>query len=456
MGTVPTGKMERQLRAEYLRWLADLPRHQDDLTSYVGTFETRSRALIAKMGGQVASLGALADFPVPKTLELSPVANVVYDQMKQAAVQASIQAGMQATQAARAMFNAGLDKSFNRLNRLARTETVSAYWRNSWDSVADLPDIVMVWSPEYGKRTCDWCLSRDGLVVEDANIRDHPQGRCTLIPTLRSRLVYKGTLEPDGSVTMDPRYTQKSVAGAKPKVSTAPTTEAQRDPMSGKSNPAAPSKAQPTQASKAPATPTPSFDTAQVKAGMEAAESQRKTLERQMFDRKGNFNKQKGWTADTRAAWSSYTEMGHKDMNALLRDPAGFAKSVDTYWSDLASKQIDDLKTLLEANTATREITVARGVTVSDSFNPATLQPGDLFADPAFLSTTSDMTQALDFATGRGSGADGWTFITKAPQGTHVVAGADYQNELIFGPGQRQRVVTVDVDKHIVYTEMIP
>lgn len=253
MGTVPTGKMERQLRAEYLRWLADLPRHQDDLTGYVSTFEARSRALIAKMGGQVASLGALADFPTPKLLDLSPVANVVYDQMAQAAVQASIQAGMQATEAARAMLHAGLDKSFNRLNRLARTETVSAYWKNSWDSVADLPDIVMVWSPEYGKRTCEYCLSRDGLVVEDGNIRDHPQGRCTLIPTLRSRLNYKGTLEPDGSVTMDPRYTKKSVAGAKPKASAGPTTEAQRDPMSGKSNPAAPSKAQPTQASQAPA-----------------------------------------------------------------------------------------------------------------------------------------------------------------------------------------------------------
>ena len=253
MGTVPTGRMESQLRAEYLRWLAALPAHQDDLADYVSVFESRSRALIKRMGGQVASLGALADFPVPKLLELSPVADVVYDQMRQAAIQASIQAGMNATETARVMLRAGMDKSFNRLNRLARTETVSAYWKNSWDSVADLPDIVMVWSPEHGKRTCEWCLSREGLVVEDKNVRDHPQGRCTLIPTLRSRLKYKGTLEPDGSITMDPRYTQQSVAGARAKQSTEPTTPAQRDPMSGKSNPAAPSQAQPVHQSQAPA-----------------------------------------------------------------------------------------------------------------------------------------------------------------------------------------------------------
>lgn len=206
MGTVPTGYMERVLRKMYLQWLAGLPAHQDDLVGYVKEFETESKLIIAELGGHAASLGALADFPVPKLLELSPVAGVVYDQMKQSAIQAGIQAGLQATDVARQMLHAGLDKSFNRLNRLARTETVSAYWKNQWDSTADLPMIVMVWSSEESKRTCDYCRSRDGLVVEDSSIRDHPQGRCTLIPTLRSQVKYKGTLEPDGSVTMDPRW----------------------------------------------------------------------------------------------------------------------------------------------------------------------------------------------------------------------------------------------------------
>lgn len=255
MGTVPTDKLERELRKLYLVWLAGLPRHMDDTSAYIDKFKRDSTLLIARLGGQAASLGALADFPVPKLLELSPVAGVVYDQMKQSAIQAGIAAGLQATDIARQMLNAGLDKGFRRLNRLARTETVSAYWKNQWDSVADLPDIVMVWGSETSKRTCDYCLSRDGLVVEDPNIRDHPNGRCTLIPTLRSAVKYKGTLQPDGSVDMDPRWAKQRVAGAKATPSAGPTTPEQRDPLSGKSNPAAPSQAQAAQASAPRPTP---------------------------------------------------------------------------------------------------------------------------------------------------------------------------------------------------------
>lgn len=206
MGTVPTGRLERELRALYLRWLFGLSRNQGDLETYLAKFEADSRALIKRLGGRTAALGALADFPAPKTLELSPVAGVVYDQMKQAAISASITSGLQATDAARQMMRAGLDKSFRRLNRLARTETVSAYWKNTWDSVSDLPTIVLVWGAESSKRTCDYCLQRDGLVVEDPNIRDHPNGRCTLIPTPRSRVAYKGTLQADGSITFDDKW----------------------------------------------------------------------------------------------------------------------------------------------------------------------------------------------------------------------------------------------------------
>lgn len=248
MGTVPTGKMERELRALYLRWLAGLS-PDDNLTTKIDAFAASSQALISKLGGQAARLGALGDFPAPKLLELSPHVGTVYNAMHQAAIQAGMLTGLQSTDVARQMFNAGMDKSFRRLNRLARTETVSAYWKNSWDSVAELPLLVMVWGSESGPRTCDYCLSRDGLVVEDPNIRDHPNGRCTLIPTLRSQVKYKGTLQPDGSVDMDPRWSDQKVKGAKAQESAGPTTEAQRDPLSGKSNPAAPSTAQPAQSS---------------------------------------------------------------------------------------------------------------------------------------------------------------------------------------------------------------
>lgn len=256
MPTIPTNRMERELRKAYLQWVAALPKHENDVQDYIGVFERKSRSIITKMGGQVASLGALTGFPVPKTLELSPTAGVVYNEMRQAAISASITAGLNSREAARAMLTAGLGKNYKRLERLARTETTNAYWRNAWSSVADLPLIVMVWGAEESKRTCEYCLSRDGLVIEDGNIRDHPNGRCTPIPTLRSQVKYKGTLQPDGSVTMDPRWSEQKVAGAKPQASAGPTTATQRDPLSGKSNPAAPSVAQPTDkaAAASPAT----------------------------------------------------------------------------------------------------------------------------------------------------------------------------------------------------------
>lgn len=205
MPTIPTNAMERALRKEYLQWLAALPAQQD-VTAALASFEARSREIIEVMGGQAASLGALADFPVPQTLDLSPTANVIYNDMRQAAISASITAGLNSVDAARQMFNAGLDKSYNKLERLARTETTNAYWKNAFDSVADLPALVMVWGSEESNKTCNYCLARDGLVIANGSMRDHPNGRCTPIPTLRSRLKYKGTLQPDGSVVMDPRF----------------------------------------------------------------------------------------------------------------------------------------------------------------------------------------------------------------------------------------------------------
>lgn len=241
--------MERELRALYLRWVSGLTVDSKDLDGKIALFQRQSEALIAKLGGRTAALGALADFPVPKLLELSPYAGKVYVGMQQAAVQAGIMTGLSSKEAARVMFRAGMDKSYRRLERLARTETVSAYWKNQWDSTADLPLLVMLWGSEESKRTCDYCLSRDGYVVADSNIRDHPNGRCTLIPTLRSHVAYKGTLQPDGSVTMDPEWAPQRTKGVKAKASTVPVTQAQLSPLSGKQNPAALSKAQPAQTS---------------------------------------------------------------------------------------------------------------------------------------------------------------------------------------------------------------
>mgnify|MGYP003503283779 FL=1 len=208
MPTIPTGKMELELRRLYVRWLSRLG-DNTDMNAAVDRFEKQSIDLIEKMGGRTAMLGALADFPAPKRLDLSPHIGTIYSDMKQAAIQAGIQAGLNASDVARHMFRAGMDKSYNRLNRLARTETVSAYWKNAWDSIDGLPDLVMVWGSEDGPRTCAWCRERDGMVMESSQLRDHPNGRCTPIPTLRSMVEYKGSVDAGGRIYQDPAWTKK-------------------------------------------------------------------------------------------------------------------------------------------------------------------------------------------------------------------------------------------------------
>lgn len=208
MATVPTERMEDALRAYYARWAEQLiDAATDDPESLILLFEVfkeHSQEIIQQYGGKAARAGVAAGFPAPKELELSPHADTVYNDIALAIIRAGLFTGVNAKETAAALFRAELDPKFSNLERLARTETVSAYWKNQWDEAEDL-DLVMVWSPEHGSRTCDVCIGREGLVVEDQNIRDHPNGRCTLLPTLPQDLDYKGTLQADGSITYDRR-----------------------------------------------------------------------------------------------------------------------------------------------------------------------------------------------------------------------------------------------------------
>ncbi|QXO14475.1 MuF-like minor capsid protein [Microbacterium phage Jenos] len=210
MATVPTGKLERELRKLYVSWVRGLPQHEGDMEAYIESFRLRSTALIARLGGDVARLGVyLADFPAPTELTLSPYAGKIYDEMQLAAIRASVASGLNAKDAARAMLRAGLERSYSKLVRLARTETVSAYWKNQWDSTRGL-DLVLLWSVEFGPRTCAWCKERDGMVVEYSHIRDHPNGRCTLAPTLPSQVRYKGSLDRDGNIYYDSTWAARA------------------------------------------------------------------------------------------------------------------------------------------------------------------------------------------------------------------------------------------------------
>lgn len=430
MGTVPTGKLERELRALYLRWLANLSYEADNLPHHIDMFRQDSEWLIRKLGGQTASLGALADFPVPKLLELSPRAGVIYDEMKQAAIQAGIAAGLQASDVARQMVNAGLDKSFRKLNRLARTETVSAYWKNQWDSVAGLPAIVMVWGSEESKRTCDYCLSRDGLVVEDPNIRDHPNGRCTLIPTLRSQVKYKGTLQPDGSVTMDPRWADQKVKGAKAQVSAGDTTEEQRDPTSGKSNPAAPSRAQAQQASASrPVATTES----QAPVFRQADHKTVRTAQQSYYEK---------LTAKQRESINMYVGKEYEPINSVLRggkfDPGyegtiGAAKA-RSYANDLAA-------TVRNAPPLEEDIIVYRGQAMRGLGGHPKNLSGQSWTQDGFLSTSAKYVDGEELANAFAN-ADVQMEIL-LPKGSQAMAIGAGEGEILLPPGSRFNIVEV-------------
>ena len=210
MATVPTGRMEAELEAYYHQWVMGLASvSQSDLPAYVREFQRGSELIIRQHGGEVVRLGTLAGFPPPREVPLSLHADHIYDAMELAAIRAGIGQGLNARSIAKHMFDAGMDAEFYKLERLARTEVVSAYWAHQWDQASGL-DLVMVWSAESGKRTCPWCLAKDGVVVKDKSIRDHPNGRCTLRPTLPSDVPIRST------AGHNPRFTRDHKPGGYP------------------------------------------------------------------------------------------------------------------------------------------------------------------------------------------------------------------------------------------------
>lgn len=304
-------------------------------------------------------------------------------------------------------------------NRLARTEINNAYHAASYDRYMKSPIVQEIeWLLSASHPEDDICndyAAQSPFKKNAVPAKPHPFCYCYIVPKLPS----------------EEEFLEKMFAG-----------EYGDEPFGAET-----------------ANVIPSEDT--IKAGMAAAERQRKIFEQQMYVNRGKrtegYNEALGWSRDTYKARGSYIEMGNKDMNMLLRNPEAYAQAddFDEFFAEMFAKYIDDLTELISKNQIADDIVVARGLTVSEGFNPATLKVGDNLADPAFLSTTTNLDEALNFASGRGAGEEGWVFITRAPKGTNAVAGADYQNELIFKPGQMQKVIGIDAEKRIIYTEMV-
>lgn len=429
MATVPTSRMETELRKLFLRWSAGLPNQTGRMDQYLDKFRRDSISLINKMGGDISRLGVSADFPAPKELDLDLVAGHVYDQMQLTVVRAQIMTGLNARESARALLKAGVDKEYYKLERLARTETVRAYWKNQWDEAEDL-GLVMLWGAERGSRTCEWCLERDGMVVPSRLVLDHPNGRCTLVPTLPSRVEYQGSVADDGSIFYDPDWDAefKPVASLK-----LPEEQEVIESLV--------------------------YSDEEIARGLRSAEQERKSLETSsLYDNKGNFL----GSQEELAAWNSYTSGGYVDINRSYRDPAAFAKEFegDEFWMDMFLKQASDMENLVSKSVLNTDVTVVRGLTDTPEFDPTSLRVGQSFADPAFWSSSTKLEEAVQFSEGKigasSQGGQGWLFVSKAPEGTHALPGVASQGELIFKPGQMQKIVGMDFDNHIVYLEMVP
>lgn len=191
MSGVSTARLERKLRALYLRWVRSLLGSADPAASLQG-FLKQAWGTILRYGGVTAFGGTAAGFPEPTDMPLDAVWGHVVDAFTEAVLRGGWAVGVHSREIARRLRDAGIDQAYHKLERFARTETVRAHWQRQWADADGLDDIVMVWGAERGPRTCPWCLAKDGLVVQDKTIRDHPNGRCTLIPTLKDRVPLRG------------------------------------------------------------------------------------------------------------------------------------------------------------------------------------------------------------------------------------------------------------------------
>lgn len=208
MSGVSTARLERELRALYLRWVRSLPGSADPAASLHG-FLKQAWGTILRYGGVTAFGGTSAGFPEPTDMPLDAVWGHVVDAFKEAVLRGGWAVGMHSKEIARRLRDAGIDQAYHKLERFARTETVRAHWQRQWADAEGLDDIVMVWGAERGPRTCPWCLAKDGLVVQDKTIRDHPNGRCTLVPILRDKVPLRGR-------GPNPRFLRRSWSGELP------------------------------------------------------------------------------------------------------------------------------------------------------------------------------------------------------------------------------------------------
>lgn len=389
MPTIPTGELERELRKRYLRFVTGLAMDANNLDQKLRDFEAAQLALIEKMGGRTAMLGSLGDFPVPKSLDLSPWAGTVYQEMQTAAIRAGIIAGSSSKEAAQAMFRAGMDKSYRKLERLARTETTNAYWKNAFNSIADLPLLVMLWGSEDGPRTCQWCRERDGLVISGSEVRDHPNGRCTPIPTLRSQVKYRGSVDRDGSMFYDPAWDKPELNRP------ASFQEVTGDPLSRDLDTQLDSRLNKFRPASYEDLPSGAMTSSQKLAVKKYTTTDFEDMNKALAKRTQGGADVPHWMKDS--------GLGIDDLAQALGDGDITPREFDAYkaWKtnlkapkSVAEMNADELQSYLLSNKTSKDMMVKRG---TQEYSNLDLKVGDSYTSPHIMSTSSHTSPNRDF-----------------------------------------------------------
>lgn len=179
MKQIRTSKMERTLTGVYRRWLASCD-NGTPTRADIQRLRTELDAFFATDGAYLANLNKQLQFPRTLDRQLVQQTDRILTRFEEKAIQGGILAGLHPTVTAASMSHY-TDEALYSLRRLVRTETVRALWQDQRRAVEDMPGMALMWVCEP-RRACPTCKARDGLIVENPNIYDHPNGRCTLAP----------------------------------------------------------------------------------------------------------------------------------------------------------------------------------------------------------------------------------------------------------------------------------
>ena len=151
--------------------------------------------------------------------------------------------------------------------------------------------------------------------------------------------------------------------------------------------------------------------------------------------------------APTEAALEYYTGNGFNPMNLLLRAQA---RGEAVVGDPVVVQRIANLRAAIDAADPLSEpLLVYRGMRkIPDGF-----EVGSTFTESGFLSTSARQRVSEGFKSN-----DGIFMEIVAPRGTRGIIASEYEDEVLFGPGTKLRVIAIETVKgrRTAYCEIVP